>query len=99
MDQVKDYFFWLPVGLIVDLEYPTAENIEQADCPVMVIHGEDDISIRTHHGKDLYERAPEPKVYLELDGNHNDIMTRSEEEWYEGVEEFISDHVDVLDFF
>ena len=93
MDQVKDLFFLLPLGLIVDLEYPTAENIAKANCPVLVIHGKDDVGIQFHHGQDLYERAPEPKEFLELEGDHNDVMITSENEWKAGVADFISEYV------
>ncbi len=93
MEQVKDLFFILPLGLIVDLDYPTAENLAKADCPILVIHGNDDVTIQFHHGQDLYDRVPEPKEFLELEGDHNDMMIRSEYEWKTGVAGFIEGHI------
>jgi fermentation-respiration switch protein FrsA (DUF1100 family) len=47
--------------------------IRKIDCPVLVMHGTEDVVIPFWHGKKLYDAAPGEKMHLWIDGGrHND---------------------------
>jgi pimeloyl-ACP methyl ester carboxylesterase len=87
-DLVDDFFFFLPVSLLSRFDYPTREYVTMAECPILVIHSEDDMKIGDHHGKRIYRSAHEPKEYLEINGGHPDCYLTSEKEYSEGIESF-----------
>lgn len=50
-------------------------KIGRVQCPVLVMHGEEDEIVPIWHGRRLFERAPGPKVFLAIPGaHHNDFM-------------------------
>lgn len=67
---VKELIPWIP-RWIVQTQMDTIHRIGQVKCPVLIAHGRDDEVIGFHHGQELYEVAPEPKHFIELDGGHN----------------------------
>ncbi|MBS3804254.1 MAG: alpha/beta hydrolase [Oleiphilaceae bacterium] len=70
-DRGAEIFPVFPVKLIATVQYPTKKWVRQTDVPVLVIHSENDEIIPFHHGKAVYEAAPEPKAFIRLEGGHN----------------------------
>lgn len=64
---------WLPVGLLVTQRFDAARRIGQVRVPVLVVHGSDDRLIQPALGRALYERAPQPKRFVIVEGgsHHN----------------------------
>ena len=64
---------WLPVGPLITQRFDAAEHIRRARAPVLVVHGSEDRLIQPELGRALYERAPEPKRFVLVDGgtHHN----------------------------
>jgi alpha-beta hydrolase superfamily lysophospholipase len=64
---------WLPVGPLITQRFEAAEHITRVKAPVLVAHGSADRFIRPELGRQLYERAPEPKRWLLVEGgsHHN----------------------------
>ena len=64
---------WLPVGPFITQRFDAAERIQRVRAPVLVVHGSEDRLIRPELGRALYERAPEPKRCVRVDGgsHHN----------------------------
>ena len=59
------------------------------DCPVLVIHGSADRIIPPWHGRKLFERAREPKTFLELAGaRHNDAVWQQHPEYWQALQGF-----------
>lgn len=59
--------------LVVD-PFPSHSRINRINCPVVVVHGEDDRVIPFSQGKSLYERAQEPKSLIPIPGgDHTDF--------------------------
>lgn len=59
--------------------------------PVLVIHGRRDRIVPFHHGRALYQAAPEPKRYLWVDGaGHNDVWHVAGESYARAVRDFLA---------
>lgn len=66
------YYPYLPVRLLNRHEYPSLARIAAVNVPVLVAHGPDDGVVPYAHGRELFAAAGEPKVFVELEGGHND---------------------------
>ena len=64
---------WLPVGPLITQRFEAGERIRRARVPVLVVHGSEDRLIPPDLGRALYERAPEPKRFVLVEGgtHHN----------------------------
>ncbi len=59
---------WLPVGPLITQRFDAAERIAQLKVPVLVVHGSRDTLIPAELGRQLYERAPQPKRFELVEG-------------------------------
>ncbi|MBT3046699.1 MAG: alpha/beta hydrolase [Candidatus Thiodiazotropha sp.] len=70
-DMAAELYPWLPVRWLTRYHYDSVERMAAIRIPVMIIHSRDDEIIPFDHGRMLYDRAAEPKRFLELSGDHN----------------------------
>lgn len=70
-DVGKRMFPFLPVNLIVSIEYDSAAKVQKLSCPKLFFHATDDSLIPIEIGRKLYESAAEPKQFIETPGEHN----------------------------
>jgi alpha-beta hydrolase superfamily lysophospholipase len=77
-----------------DLPVNNLGKIEQANVPLLVIHGANDTLIPVQHGKDLYEHAPtSQKTLLVVEGaGHNDLLSRDPARYFDAIKQFIARH-------
>lgn len=66
---------FMPTSLVFTGErYPSSERMARITSPVLVIHGDRDALIPVRQGKELYERANQPKeLYVVTGAGHNDV--------------------------
>lgn len=66
-------FGWLPVGPLITQRFEAGKRIGRVRAPVLVVHGSNDSLIAPELGRALYERAPQPKRFLLVEGgsHHN----------------------------
>jgi len=70
-------------------KFNNLKKIKGLSCPVLVIHGGQDITVPFWHGKQLYEQAPPPKMRFWVDGaRHNDVMRRAGKAYWETLRRF-----------
>jgi len=64
-------------------------KIAAVQCPVLVIHGEDDRIVPLSHGKSLYEAIPnrKQKLWVKFAG-HNDLLDWAGPSYWEALSEF-----------
>ena len=64
---------WLPVSPLITQRFDAGRRIERVKMPVLVVHGSEDRLIAPELGRSLYDRAPEPKRFLLVEGgsHHN----------------------------
>jgi len=93
-DLAADLYPWLPARWLARLRYDTRAALALAHCPVLVAHSQEDEIIPYRHGQELFAAAPEPKVFLELAGGHNDGFIFVREQWVEALAGFLHQHVE-----
>jgi len=81
---------YLPVRLLCRYRYPTLEHVRNVRCPVLVSHSREDEMIPFSHGQKLFAAAPDPKVFAELAGGHNDGEGFTEENYRQALDEFLA---------
>lgn len=80
---------FLPVRLLSRFEYNTIEYLRDVTCPVFVAHSPQDEIVPFTQGQALYEAAPGPKQFLELQGGHNNGFIYMQEDWVKALGDFI----------
>lgn len=70
-DLGAELYPWLPVRLLSRHRYPSRDRLADMDFPKLFMHSPQDDVIPYHHGRDLFEAAPEPKEFADLAGGHN----------------------------
>jgi len=82
---------FLPVKLLARYSYDTLRKVQHITLPKLFIHSPDDEIIPYRQGRMLFERAAEPKRFLEIRGGHNEGFILSGELYVHGIEKFIVD--------
>ncbi len=89
-DVGKRMFPYLPVRLLARYNYNTAEKAGNAPVPKLIIHSPEDEIMPFEHGTSLFERAAEPKEFLEIGGGHNEGFLVSGKTYIKGLDSFIA---------
>lgn len=92
IDMGKRYYPYLPLKFIARIRYPTIDRIDSINCPVLIIHSSDDDIVPFAMGKQLYERANQPRDFLQIHGNHNYGFMQSLDAYRSGLDNFILTH-------
>jgi hypothetical protein len=85
---------FLPVRLLVRYEYDIVKALESVRVPVLVVHSPDDEIIPYAHGRAVYEAAPEPRQFLQIEGDHNRGFIRSRSRYMAGLNQFLGTVLD-----
>ena len=59
---------WLPIGPLITQRFDSIAKIDKVKAPILVVHGTRDGLIRPALARTLYERAPEPKRFVLVEG-------------------------------
>jgi fermentation-respiration switch protein FrsA (DUF1100 family) len=84
----KEIYPWLPVDLISTIRYDTRGKLPRLKIPVLIMHSQADELIAPHHAEKNFAAANEPKLFLELTGEHNDPLSERKH-FIAGVETFL----------
>ena len=66
---------FLPVRWLTRFRYDTKKYVKNISCPVLVAHSKNDEIIPYDEGREIFDAAPEPKTFLEMQGGHNDGLS------------------------
>jgi hypothetical protein len=80
---------WLPVKLLSKYQYSTISKIDRIKSRKLIIHSPDDEIVPFQHGRILYEKASQPKNFLEIRGGHNDGFLLSNSIYKDGLINFL----------
>jgi hypothetical protein len=83
------YYPLLPVRLLARIRYDTLQRIQEVRAPVLVVHSQADEIVPFDHGRRVFQAAGEPKVFLPIEGSHNDGFLQSGQHYVAGLERFL----------
>ncbi len=83
-----ELFPWLPVRLMSTIKYETCKKLPKLRIPVLVMHSRLDGLIGFHHAQKNFTLANEPKLFWEINGNHNDPVSEPRH-FTEGINKFL----------
>jgi hypothetical protein len=66
------HYPFVPGFLATRVRYDSLTRVRHLRCPLLVLHGPDDRIVPYRMGRQLFDAAPGPKVFADLDGDHND---------------------------
>jgi fermentation-respiration switch protein FrsA (DUF1100 family) len=89
----KRMFPFLPVGLLIRQRYDNLSRIGRIESPLLVIHSPQDEIVPYQQGRRLFEVAPQPKSFLELQGSHNEGFLQSGKAYSDGIRDFLARHL------
>lgn len=73
-------------------KFDNLSTIKNIQCPILIIHGEDDHIIPFRHGKQLYKNAPEPKRHLWVENaRHMDYAYVAGPRYLQEIDAFVSE--------
>jgi len=81
----------LPVRLITRIGYPVREYVTRIRAPLLVAHSRDDEIIPFNMGQAIFDAAPEPKSFLEMDGDHNAGFWISRDRYVPALDDFFTE--------
>jgi fermentation-respiration switch protein FrsA (DUF1100 family) len=93
-DMAETIYPWLPTRLLSRYRYDAYKQLAHISCPLLIVHSRDDEIIPYTHGQRLFERAREPKQFLELRGGHNDGFLVTGRDYLEGIGKFLSEYLE-----
>jgi fermentation-respiration switch protein FrsA (DUF1100 family) len=69
--------------------FESIDKIGDVTCPVLVVHGKQDLTIPFHHGEALFEAAQGQRSFLWVDeAGHNDVFHRARERYLDAIKQF-----------
>lgn len=86
------FYPYLPVRLILKYKYSTVDKVNDIKIPKLFIHSPGDQIVPFEQGKELFEKAADPKEFLEIKGGHNDGFIVSGSFYTDGLNKFMSGH-------
>lgn len=85
--RAREAYPWIPVGQLTRFHLDTLSRLKSLHGPILVMHGRHDEVIGFHHGEKLYAAAPDPKIFVELAGAHNEFDSKA---WSEGIQKLLT---------
>jgi len=76
-DMAREHYPLFVLRCMVRHKLDTLASIQAVRCPVLIAHSKGDEIVPYRHGRKLFEAAPEPKTFLDLEGSHNDGPRRT----------------------
>jgi uncharacterized protein len=88
-DVAATLYPYLPVSILCRYKYDSAEALKTVQCPLLFIHSTDDEIIPIQLGRKLYAAAPEPKTFVQINGDHNSGFILSAKKYENGIHTFL----------
>lgn len=80
---------WFPADWFLRSHFRSVDKIASIKSPVLIMHSIDDTQYPIAHGRALFARAPEPKQFIEMRGDHYDTVP-PKSRYIPEIEAFIS---------
>jgi fermentation-respiration switch protein FrsA (DUF1100 family) len=78
-----------PVWMLATQHFDNLARVSALKMPLLVMHSPQDDIVPFRMGQELYETAPQPKVFAELRGDHNEGFMVSGELYPRSIHAFL----------
>lgn len=92
-DLVREIYPILSWLIVRRFDFDTVARLRTVSSPVLVLHSRDDEIIPFELGRRVYEAAPKPKRFHELQGDHNGGFLLSQPGYERGLAGFLADQL------
>ena len=81
---------FIPTRLLVRSRFDSISKMPHIHSPLMIVHGDKDITVPIHMGRELFDAANEPKRFYEIKGaTHDDTHMVGGKPYFTALREFI----------
>ncbi len=91
-DVASRHYRYLPVRWLAKFEYATVAYVREVHAPTLVIHSPHDEISPVEQGREVFEHANSPKIFLEISGDHNAGFLLSGARYTQGLQQFLREH-------
>lgn len=82
--------FFIPSRLLVRSRFDSLSKMGRIHSPIMIVHGDKDVTVPIHMGRELFNAANEPKRFYEIKGaTHDDTHMIGGKAYFNALREFI----------
>lgn len=90
IERGQELYPFVPVRWLAVSRFPSIEKIPRVTIPKLFLHATGDEVIPVRHGRRLFEAAPPPKTFVELQGGHGDAFDVDSAEYFGSIRRFIA---------
>ena len=88
-DRGQELYPYIPVRWIAKSRFSSVAKISRITVPKLFLHANGDEVIPLAHGRRLYEAAPPPKTFVELQGGHGDTFDVDSARYFGSIASFL----------
>lgn len=86
----KKHYPWFPAAWLGDFQFANEEKMPRILAPTFILHGTADEICPYGMGQKLFEKAPQPKDFLAIDGGtHNDLLEKGGAAYFDRPYQFL----------
>jgi fermentation-respiration switch protein FrsA (DUF1100 family) len=89
VDMGKRIFPFIP-SFLVSAKLDSLAKIKNIHVPLLFFHSPEDETVPMQLGQRLFDAAPQPKTFVELEGGHNDGSVLSEEVFSNAISKLLT---------
>lgn len=89
VDRGAELYPYIPVRWIAASRFNSLDKISRVSVPKLFLHAVRDEVIPLSHGQRVYEKAGEPKRFVELQGGHSDAFEADSARYFGAIAEFL----------
>ena len=86
----QELYPYIPVRWLARSRFSSIDKVSHITVPKLFLHAVRDEVIPLAHGRRLFEAAPEPKRFVELEGAHGDVFDVDSARYFGSIAEFIA---------
>jgi fermentation-respiration switch protein FrsA (DUF1100 family) len=91
IDRGQELYPYIPVRWLRGSRFASLEKVARINVPKLFLHAAADDVIPLGHGRRLYEAAPPPKTFVELQGGHGDAFDLDSARYFGSIARFLAD--------
>jgi fermentation-respiration switch protein FrsA (DUF1100 family) len=89
IDMGRKLYPFMPIRLLARVSLDSRSKIRSLTCPVLIAHSPEDEIVPYEMGRALYAAAGSKKLFVDLDGRHNDLSSLDNDLYRKAVGEFL----------